>query len=129
MLFRNFSKVLMSAFLVFGVSAFAEGQNQNMMQSQAKADVKTDYSDSKVEKFAKAAIEIEGIATKYQGKMQQSAGDEGKINQLRKDADKEMGEVISQNDLSIEEYQNMVLAARVDQGFRERVTKQIQSLQ
>jgi len=40
-----------------------------------------------------------------------------------------MGKVISENGLSIDEYQNMVLAARVDQGFREKVTKQIQSLQ
>ncbi|MFP4331825.1 MAG: DUF4168 domain-containing protein [Campylobacterales bacterium] len=129
MLLRSFTKVLLGATLVFGTSAIAQSQNQNMMQSQTQADVKTDYSDSKVKKFAEAAIKVEEVAAKYQGEMQQSAGDENKINQLRQDADKEMGEVISDIGLSINEYQDMVLAARVDQEFRERVTEQIQSLQ
>lgn len=127
MLFQGFSKVVVALFLMVGSTLFLQAQEPNMMQQQG--EVKTDYSDAKVDKFAKAALDVEGIMLEYQNKMQQSASDKTKLESLKVEANEKMEGAIKDRGLSVNEYQNMVLAARSDSDFRNRVAKIVQGMQ
>lgn len=79
------------------------------------------YSDAKLESFVEAAVQVENLMREYDPQIKAAETSE-RADTLRAEAGAKMEAAIDQTpDISVEEYSQIVMAARQDQALNERV--------
>lgn len=107
---RNaFSKLLAGAILLMAGATAAQAQ---------------EYSSEEVAAFANALTEVQGIQQEMKGELQQ-AEDKQEQAAIQKQAQQDMVQVIEDEGLTVEEYQEMGQAVRENDDFWKRVQKHI----
>ncbi len=101
----------------------AFGQAQPPTSSAPTASSAAPISDQKLKATAAAIPQVEGLRENYQQQLAQApAADRGRIEGQAKDA---MSKAITDQGLSIDEYNSVVQAAQSDPQIRERLIQQL----
>ncbi|MFW6284258.1 MAG: DUF4168 domain-containing protein [Desulfosalsimonas sp.] len=106
--------------LVFFLCGPAAAQSQDtgqQQQQQQQQEETPDFSDSRIEKTAEAYTEITKIREEYQDEFSQTEDSE-KAQELQTKINEKITEAIEQNDMSVEEYNEVITAAQTDEDLR-----------
>ncbi len=109
---------LWTASPVIGISA-AQAQSTQPQQSEQTAPA-TSYSDTQLEDYAAAAVEVRDLNVKWQKRAQKSA-DPAEVQKIRQQASAEMVQAIRDEGLSIKEYNEITQAALQNAELSERI--------
>lgn len=124
MAFRNTTRgviaALLSAGLVMSAAAPAAAQN-----TQQQGQVKTDWSEEKIEQFVQASVAISEAQSKWTQRIQQAESQEKK-QKLQKQANEAVLQKIKDQGLSTSEYNRIYKAAEQDKEFYNELTDRIE---
>lgn len=115
------------ALLAQGAQGGAPYGQQGAPQSQppGAGGAQDAVDDAMLDRFASAYIEIEQIRKDYSGRLQQ-AKDQEQATELQREAQQEMLEVVRDNDLSVQDYNQVATAMTQQPKVRERVAEKIE---
>ena len=117
---RRFAAALMAASLVTSAAA-----TPALAQSSQQSDVKTDWSEQKIEQFVQASMAVGEAQEEWGSRIQQAEGQEKK-RELQQKANEEVQEAIEDEGLSTQEYNKIYQAAQQDQELMNELTERIQ---
>lgn len=117
---RRLAAALLAVSLV-GTTAAAPAMAQDNQQSQ----VKTDWSDQKIEQFVQASLAI-GEAQEKWGERIQNAESQQKKRQLQQQANTQVKKAIEEEGLTTAEYNRIYKAAEQDKDLYNELTDRIQ---
>ena len=117
---RRFAAALMAASLVTSAAAAPA-----LAQSSQEGDVKTDWSEQKIEQFVQASMAVGETQEEWSSRIQQAEGQEKK-RELQQQAQKAVQEAIEDEGLSTQEYNKIYQAAQQDQELYNELTERIQ---
>ncbi len=128
---RATATVLLAAGLAVGSTApaIAQGdgqsrQGQTMPRSQGQ-DVKTDWSDARLDSFAEATVAIAKIRGKWRQKLDNAENEEERKEILGRYKDA-ANQAVKDAGLSPDTYNRIHKAARQDKGLSNKIGKRIQ---
>jgi flagellar biosynthesis protein FliP len=102
------------------------GQQQQQMQQMQQKET-PDFSDARIEKTAEAYTEITKIREQYQDEFSQ-AEDSEQAQELQTRINKKITDAIEQNDISVEDYNEVITAAQTDEDLRAELLDRIREL-
>lgn len=114
--------------LVFFLCAPAAAQSQDTGQQQQMQQQETpDFSDARIEKTAEAYTEITKIREQYQDEFSQAESSE-QAQELQTKINKKITDAIEQNDMSVEQYNEVITAAQTDEDLRAELLDRIRNM-
>jgi len=105
-----------------------EGQSSDSGEGQSQQNVKTDWSEQKLQQFAAAATDVKEVFDEYRPKIK-DAEDADKANKMQKEASDEAAAAVKESGLSVEEYNRINQAIQADKDLYKRVMKIIRAKQ
>lgn len=108
----------------FAQAGGAQGQGSGPSATQPGGPPAGSMDDATLDKFAGAYAEIQEIHDDYSGRLHE-ASDQEEAMRLQRDAQREMLEVVHDNDLTVREYNQVATMMNQDPGLRERVNQKI----
>jgi len=116
---RSLAAALSLAFVAAaGQPAFAQSSDDG--QGQSQQDVKTDWSEQKLQQFATAATDVKAVFDEYRPKIK-NAENADKMNKMQKQASDEAAQAVKDSGLSVQEYNRINQAIQADKDLRKRV--------
>jgi len=106
----------------------ALAQSSDSGEGQSQQNVKTDWSEQKLQQFAAAATDVKEVFDEYRPKIK-DAEDADKANQMQKEASDEAAAAVEESGLSVEEYNRINQAIQADKDLYKRVMKIIRAEQ
>lgn len=127
---RNHVIIACALALAFFLCAPAAAQSQDTGQQQQQMQQKEtpDFSDARIDKTAEAYTEITKIREQYQDEFSQ-AEDSEQAQELQTKINKKITDAIDQNDMSVEEYNEVITAAQTDEDLRAELLDRIRNMQ
>jgi len=115
--------------LVFFLCAPAAAQSQDtgQQQQQMQQQETPDFSDARIEKTAEAYTEITKIREQYQDEFSQAESSE-QAQELQTKINKKITDAIEQNDMSVEQYNEVITAAQTDEDLRAELLDRIRNM-
>ena len=115
--------------LVFFLCAPAAAQSQDtgQQQQQMQQQETPDFSDARIEKTAEAYTEITKIREQYQDEFSQAESSE-QAQELQTKINKKITNAIEQNNMSVEQYNEVITAAQTDEDLRAELLDQIRNM-
>ncbi|MBS0013200.1 MAG: DUF4168 domain-containing protein [Desulfobacterales bacterium] len=115
--------------LVFFLCAPAAAQSQDtgQQQQQMQQQETPDFSDARIEKTAEAYTEITKIREQYQDEFSQAESSE-QAQELQTKINKKITDAIEQNDMSVEDYNEVITAAQTDEDLRAELLDRIRNI-
>ena len=112
--------------LVFFLCAPAAAQSQDTGQQQQQQET-PDFSEARIEKTAEAYTEITKIREQYQDEFSQAENSE-QAQELQTRINKKITDAIEQNDISVEDYNEVITAAQTDEDLRADLLDRIRNM-
>ena len=112
--------------LVFFLCAPAAAQSQDTGQQQQQQET-PDFSEARIEKTAEAYTEITKIRKQYQDEFSQAENSE-QAQELQTRINKKITDAIEQNDISVEDYNEVITAAQTDEDLRADLLDRIRNM-
>jgi len=130
---KNFRfKTIAGAFCLLLLMAFpAMAQQGSPYQQQRQPDAYTpqaEISDEEMEQAATAYVEIAKIREDFQERLRQAESQE-KVQKLQLEANKEMAEVVEDEGLTIQKYNEIIEAVQSDPEMRNKFNNTLQTVQ
>ncbi|MFO7860051.1 MAG: DUF4168 domain-containing protein [Desulfosalsimonas sp.] len=114
--------------LVCFLCAPAAAQSQDTGQQQQQQQQETpDFSDDRIQKTAEAYTEITKIREEYQDEFSQ-AEDSEQAQELQTRINEKITDAIEQNDMSVEDYNEVITAAQTDEDLRADLLDRIREM-
>ena len=116
--------------LVFFLCAPAAAQSQDtgqQQQQQTQQQETPDFSEARIEKTAEAYTEITKIREQYQDEFSQAENSE-QAQELQTRINKKITDAIEQNDISVEDYNEVITAAQTDEDLRADLLDRIRNM-
>jgi hypothetical protein len=115
--------------LVFFLCAPAAAQSQDtgQQQQQMQQQETPDFSDARIDKTAEAYTEITKIRKQYQDEFSQ-AEDSEQAQELQTKINAKITDAIEQNDMSVEQYNEVITAAQTDEDLRAELLDRIRNM-
>lgn len=115
--------------LVFFLCAPAAAQSQDtgQQQQQMQQQETPDFSDARIEKTAEAYTEITKIREQYQDEFSQAESSE-QAQELQTKINKKITDAIEKNDMSVEDYNEVITAAQTDENLRADLLDRIRNI-
>ena len=85
------------------------------------------YSDTELQSFAEAALEVKRIKDEYMPKLQ-AADTAAEEEEVKEEASKEMVHAVEERGLSVNKYHEILMAALLDDKVAERVGKYLEGI-
>lgn len=104
----------------------AHEQSNDTNRKNVQSDANTELDQGTKQKFVNAYVEIKDIQTKYSKKLE-NVSDEGKAQELQKQAQSEMVKIVKSNDMTVQEYNEIVNAISSDPELRMEIEKMAQA--
>jgi len=101
-----------------GISATSASRLQAVAEQSAPAA----YSDTELQSFAEAALEVKRIKDEYIPKLQ-AADTAAEEEEVKEEASKEMVHAVEERGLSVQKYHEILMAALLDDAVAEKVGK------
>jgi len=117
---RRFAAAIMAASLVTSAAA-----TPALAQSGQQSEVKTNWSDQKIEQFVQASMAVGEAQEEWRSRIQEAEGQEKK-RELQQKANEATQEAIEEEGLSTQEYNKIYQAAQQDQELYDELTERIQ---
>ncbi|MBB5022464.1 DUF4168 domain-containing protein [Desulfurispira natronophila] len=114
--------LIMAAFFIGITPASAQ-----QMPGQPEVEVR-DVSNSEVEQVAGAYVEISAIQESYQQRLS-NVQDPQEAQKLQQQANEEMTEVVENSGISVDQYNEIMLMAQMDEDIRFRILEEIEEMQ
>ncbi len=102
------------------VTAQDAGGQQYQTQQQQQQPPPSDFSDNDLEKFAEAQSKVEDIRSEYSEALSE-VEDNAEAQALQETYSHRMVQVIENNGLSVEDYNQIIMAMQGDEELREKV--------
>ncbi|WP_404421091.1 DUF4168 domain-containing protein [Thalassospira australica] len=115
---------LLAAGAIITGPTVSHAQGTQTQQSDQPAPA-TNFSDSQLEDYADAAVEVRDLNVKWQKRAQESS-DPAEVQTIRQKASTEMVQAIRDEGLSVEEYNQITQAALQDAELSERINSFIE---
>lgn len=112
--------------LVFFLCAPAAAQSQDTGQQQQQQET-PDFSDDRIQKTAEAYTEITKIREEYQDEFSQ-AEDSEQAQELQTRINEKITDAIEENDMSVEDYNEVITAAQTDEDLRADLLDRIREM-
>ncbi|MBA2881852.1 type III secretory pathway component EscR [Desulfosalsimonas propionicica] len=107
--------------------AAAQSQDTGQQQQQMQHQETPDFSDARIQKTAEAYTEITKIREQYQDEFSQ-AKDSEQAQELQTRINKKITDAIEQNDMSVEDYNEVITAAQTDEDLRAELLDRIREM-
>ena len=109
-------------------SASAQDDGQSGDQEMQQQDVKTDWSEQKLQQFATAATDVKEVFDEYRPKIK-NAESSDQANAMQKEASDKAAKAVKDSGLSVEEYNQINQAIQADEKLYDRVMSIIRDRQ
>ena len=100
----------------------AQPQQQQSQQQAGQAQV----DDATIENFVAAYTDVRQVHTEYAKKLQQAENQE-KAAELQQEAQQKMEQAVTENDISVQQYQRIAQQVGQDPQLRSRIQEQLQA--
>lgn len=116
------------AFLVAAVVAVGATGAASAQSAEETMEPRTDWSQEKLESFAAAAVGVDEVFSRWREDISEAESAE-KANEMQQTASKEAAEVVEDEGLTIEEYNEINQAIQADPQLYEQVIQLIEQEQ
>ncbi len=128
---KNWSKVLglcvaLAVLFCAGQALAQEGQQEGQPEGYSQ-DQKTDFSDNELQKFAKSYLQIQDIQQEYSDELSQME-DEQEAQELQEKYTQMMVDVVRQEGLSVEEYNQIGQAMNSSEEVRNKIEGMVEEM-
>ncbi len=101
-------------------------EQQQPMQEEAPAVEEHSFSDSELEQFAQAFIEVEEVRNEY-GPRLGEAEDMEAATEIQQEANEQMTSAIEDNGLTVETYNAIAQSTQADPELREQILEKVEA--
>lgn len=128
---KNWSKVLglsvvLAVLLCTGQSLAQEGQQEGQAEGYSQAQ-EADFSDNELQKFARSYLQIQDIQQEYSDALSQMS-DEQEAQELQEKYTQKMVDVVRQEGLSVEEYNQIGQAMNSSEEVRNKIEGMVEDM-
>ncbi|MFO8033170.1 MAG: DUF4168 domain-containing protein [Desulfohalobiaceae bacterium] len=104
-----------------------QGQEQESYEEYQSEPQETDFSDEDLDKFAKSYVQIQEIQQEYSDELSQME-DEQEAQELQEKYTERMVDVVREEGLSVEEYNQIGQAMNSDNELREDIESRVEDM-